>query len=82
MTMGPYGIHYERTQTWWEQCRAWLAYLSRCQALLQQGLFVADVCYLTPEASPQVFRPGPARRTAFRPNASATTSTVARRRPC
>jgi hypothetical protein len=59
MTMGPYGIHYERTQTWWEQSRAWLQYLSRCQALLQRGLFVADVCYLTPEASPQVFRPGP-----------------------
>jgi hypothetical protein len=59
MTMGPYGIHYERTQTWWEQSRAWIAYLSRCQALLQRGLFVADVCYLDPEASPQVFRPGP-----------------------
>jgi hypothetical protein len=57
MTMGPYGIHYERTQTWWEQSRAWIDYLSRCQFLLQQGLFVADVCFLKPEASPQVFRP-------------------------
>jgi hypothetical protein len=67
VTMGPYGIHYERTQTWWEQSRAWLAYLSRCQALLQQGLFVADVCYLTPEASPQVFRPGPDATQGFPP---------------
>jgi hypothetical protein len=57
MTMGPYGIHYERTQTWWEMSRAWIDYLSRCQFMLQQGLFVADVCFLEPEASPQVFRP-------------------------
>ncbi len=57
MTMGPYGIHYERTQTWWEMSRAWIDYLSRCQFMLQQGLFVADVCFLKPEDSPQVFRP-------------------------
>ncbi|MCX7046819.1 MAG: glycosyl hydrolase [Candidatus Sumerlaeota bacterium] len=56
MTMGPYGIHYERTQTWWEMSRAWIQYLTRCQFLLQQGLFVADICFLAPEASPQVFR--------------------------
>jgi hypothetical protein len=23
MSMGPWGLHYERTQTWWEQSRAW-----------------------------------------------------------
>ena len=57
MTMGPYGIHFERIQTWWELSRAWITYLSRCQFLLQQGLSVADLCYLAPEASPQVFRP-------------------------
>jgi len=57
MTMGPYGIHFERTQTWWELSRDWIMYLSRCQFLLQQGLSVADLCYLAPEASPQVFRP-------------------------
>ena len=57
MTMGPWGIHYERTQTWWDMSKAWIAYLTRCQFLLQQGLFVADVCFLKPEASPQVFRP-------------------------
>ncbi len=57
MTMGPYGIHYERTQTWWDMSRAWIEYLSRCQFMLQQGLFVADVCFLKPEESPQVFRP-------------------------
>jgi hypothetical protein len=51
MTMGPWGVHYERTETWWEQSRAWHEYLARCQFLLQRGLFVADICYLTDEGS-------------------------------
>ena len=55
MTMGPWGLHYERTQTWWEQSRPWHEYLARCQYLLRQGLFVADICYLQPEGSPQGF---------------------------
>ena len=49
MTMGPWGIHFERTTTWWEPGRAWLGYLARCQSLLQQGLFVADLAYFTGE---------------------------------
>ncbi|MCY3017609.1 MAG: glycosyl hydrolase [Planctomycetota bacterium] len=56
MTMGPWGLHYERTQTWWEQSKPWHEYLARCQFLLRQGLFVADVCYLQPEAAPQGFQ--------------------------
>ena len=59
MSMGPWGLHYERTETWWEQSRGWHEYLARCQFLLQQGQFVADVCYLEPEASPYGFRPPP-----------------------
>jgi len=55
ISMGPYGLHYERTQTWWEQSIAWHQYLTRCQYLLQQGLFVADICYLAPEAVPQTW---------------------------
>ncbi len=55
MAMGPWGLHYERTQTWWEQSRPWHDYISRCQYLLQQGLFVADACYLQPEGSPRRF---------------------------
>ena len=58
MSMGPWGLHYERTQTWWEQSIAWHEYLARCQFLLRQGLFVADICYLQPEGSPQRFLPG------------------------
>lgn len=55
MTMGPWGTHYERTQTWWEQTPAWHQYLGRCQFMLRQGLFVADICYLQPETAPQGF---------------------------
>jgi hypothetical protein len=53
MTMGPWGQHYERTQTWWDWTPAWHRYLARCQHLLRQGLFVADICYVQPEAPPQ-----------------------------
>ena len=59
MSMGPWGLHYERTQTWWDQSRAWHEYLARCQHLLRQGLFVADVCYLQPEGAPRRFAPPP-----------------------
>jgi hypothetical protein len=52
MTMGPWGFHFERTVTWWSQSRAWLAYLARCQYLLQSGLFVADLCYFSGEGAP------------------------------
>ena len=37
MTMGQWGTHFGRTQTWWEPGKAWIAYLQRCQALLQWG---------------------------------------------
>jgi alpha-L-rhamnosidase len=57
MSMGPFGVHYERTQTWWEQSKAWHDYVARCQSLLQQGLFVADVAYLQPEGAPRGFKP-------------------------
>jgi hypothetical protein len=60
-TMGPWGLHYERTQTWWEMSGAWHEYLTRCQFLLRQGLFVADLCYLRPERPNQTsFTPAPA----------------------
>lgn len=52
MTMGPYGINFERTNTWWEQGRAWLSYIARCQFMLQQGRFVADVAYLPGDEAP------------------------------
>jgi len=51
MTMGHWGIHYERTQTWWDFSKPWHEYLARCQFLLQSGRFVADVLYLTDEGA-------------------------------
>lgn len=57
MTMGPWGLHYERTQTWWEYSKPWHRYLSRCQYLLQQGMPVVDVLYLAPEGAPRSFIP-------------------------
>ena len=50
MSMGPWGLHYERTQTWWEHSSAWHQYLARCQYLLRQGKYVADICLLSPKA--------------------------------
>ena len=57
MTMGPYGVHWDRSQTWWPMAGDYHKYISRCQFVLQQGEAVADVLYLTPEGSPHVFRP-------------------------
>jgi len=52
MTMGPWGFHFERTETWWEQGSAWLKYLARCQYMLQEGRFVGDLCYFDGEGAP------------------------------
>jgi hypothetical protein len=56
MTMGWWGTHFGRTQTWWDHgAAAWIAYLTRCQYLLQQGMFVGDLCYLERgQAEPQI----------------------------
>ena len=51
MTMGRWGIHLERTQTWWPLASDWFRYQSRCQWMLQEGRFVADVlCWCGEEA--------------------------------
>ncbi|MEN6537127.1 MAG: glycosyl hydrolase [Bryobacteraceae bacterium] len=55
MTMGPYGIEFDRTVTWWEQSKTYLTYLARCQHMLQQGRFVADIGYLSNEKVPNDF---------------------------
>jgi hypothetical protein len=57
MTMGPYGVHWDRGQTWWPLVPAYHRYVSRCQHVLSQGKPVADILYLAPEGAPQVFRP-------------------------
>lgn len=57
MTMGIWGIHWDRKQTWWPMVEAYHRYISRCQYLLQQGRSVADILYLVPENYPQYFLP-------------------------
>lgn len=59
MAMGSWGVHYERTQTWWEYTKPWHDYLTRCQHMLRQGLFVADILYLQAEGSPRRFERPP-----------------------
>lgn len=61
MTMGPWGTHLERTQTWWTEAATWMKYIARCQYLLQQGTFVADTLYYTGENSPVDWVYGPNR---------------------
>jgi len=56
MTMGPYGVHWHRNQTWWPMVSGYHRYVARCSFMLQQGLAVADLLYLTPEGAPHVFR--------------------------
>ncbi len=57
MTMGPYGVHWDRGQTWWPMVGAYHKYISRCSYMMQQGQAVSDILYLTPEGAPMVFTP-------------------------
>ncbi len=52
MTMGPWGWHFNHPNTWFYQSTTWLEYVTRCQFMLQQGLFVGDLAYLTSEDAP------------------------------
>lgn len=56
---GPYGVHWDRSQTWWPMAKSYHTYVSRCSYMLQQGRNVADILFLTPEGAPQVFLPPP-----------------------
>ena len=52
LTHRRWGEFFDRHNTWFEYSKPWMTYLSRCQYLLQQGQFVADVCYWFGEGSP------------------------------
>lgn len=52
LTLGPWGIDFNRKNTWWEQSKGFLDYIARSQFLLQQGQSVADVLVFTGESSP------------------------------
>ncbi|MDR2130423.1 MAG: hypothetical protein LBP56_04550 [Odoribacteraceae bacterium] len=52
LTLGKYGMDFNRLNTWWKQGRPYIEYVSRSQFLLQQGRFVADVLVFAGEESP------------------------------
>lgn len=52
MTMGKWGMHFDRTQTWWQEGRDWITYQSRCQWMMQEGTFVADFLVYCGEDAP------------------------------
>lgn len=52
LTLAVWGTHFERTNTWWEKMSGFNTYISRCQYMLQQGLFVGDVLYSCGENNP------------------------------
>ncbi|MBL9126667.1 MAG: hypothetical protein JNL97_03420, partial [Verrucomicrobiales bacterium] len=68
MRMGIYGVHWERTQTWWPMAWAYHDYLARCQYLLRQGRPVADILFLAAEGAPHVFRAPPSATTEQPPD--------------
>ncbi len=53
MTLNGVGTFLQRDQTWWKPGRAWIAYSSRCQSLLQKGMPVSDVAVFTGEEFPR-----------------------------
>ena len=46
------GTHFDRNVTWFPLSHGWLTYLARCQHLLRQGRFVADILYFSGETIP------------------------------
>jgi hypothetical protein len=47
------GLFMQRDQTWYKPGRAWIEYIQRCQALLQQGNPVTDIAVFTGEETPR-----------------------------
>jgi hypothetical protein len=52
MTMGPWGINLEASNTWFKSAKPWLDTLARSQYLLGLGHHAADVLYFVGEDSP------------------------------
>jgi hypothetical protein len=52
LTLGPYGLWFNRNDTWAEDAQPWVTYLARCSWMLQQGHFSADVAYFYGEGGP------------------------------
>ncbi len=53
MTLDGVGLYFQRDQTWLKQSKAWIDYLTRCQAMLQMGNPVVDIAVFTGEEIPR-----------------------------
>ena len=49
-----FGTEFNRHNPWFEKAQAWIQYFRRAQALLQQGIHVADFALLIPEDAPRM----------------------------
>ncbi len=58
------GTHINPNIVWWPMARPFIDYLARCSHLLQQGQFVADVCYYYGDNAPNFV---PSKHTKFSP---------------
>ncbi len=45
MTLGSYGTHFNRRNTWWKHAGPWFTYLARCQYMLRQGVSSHEILY-------------------------------------
>ncbi len=48
------GEHFNASNTWWKQSGPMLTYMGRCSYLMQQGDFVADVCFYYGDQAPNL----------------------------
>lgn len=51
------GTHFNPNVTWWDFSSGFLSYISRCQHLLQSGMFVADLLYYNGDWAPNIVEP-------------------------
>ena len=52
-TLDGVGLYFQRDQTWFNQSKAWVDYVARCQSLLQTGKPVVDIAVYTGDELPR-----------------------------
>ena len=57
VSFSTFGTVFHRSLTWWPLSKPWHEYIARCQYMLRQGQFVADICFVAPEGAPYRFTP-------------------------
>ena len=53
MTLDGIGLFFQRDQTWWEEGKSFVDYITRCQTLLQYGHPVVDIAVFSGEEMPR-----------------------------